>query len=830
MIERHFVWPGMVKECYEHCRKCLTCQVKSKHVPKRAPVVERPVLSELFEHVAFDIVDPLPKGKGGNMYLLTYICMATKWPEAIPLRTITAKSVAEGLWNIISRTSIPEKLLTDQGSQFCSRLVRELCELLQIEKIRTSPYHPQTNGAIERMHGTFKGILGKCIESKHDWVAQVPYVLFVLRQMPHADSGFSPFDLVYGFRVRTPLEAMYYGIFESDNMKTDVCEWVSGVAERLQLLRDCAALNQAKAKVSRLAIMNRGAKLREFVVGSKVLYRIPGLSCKLSDSWEWPYIVDSRLGEVNYKIFKEGKQKHAKVVHVNCLKRYWESGSICRLDVVVEGECEKRSMLSGVCEGFNQEVLDALLEEYKVVFTDKPGNTQKVVMSIDTGNNPPFRQAPYSVPIGIRDQVKKEITSLEEDGIIERCDGPWASPLVPVRKPDGSVRLCVDYRRLNSITLKEPYYIPGMDEMMDKVGRCGVLSKVDLAKGFHQVGVAVVDRDKTAFICPFGKYRYRRMPFGLANAPSVFQRLMDCVLCDCTDFSCVYIDDILIISKCWEEHVDHLRAVFEVLREAGLTCKRSKCEFGKVRLEFLGHIVGDGVVSIPEARVKALKEHPRPKTRRQLRAFLGMLNYYRRFVPDFHKWSSLLTPSTSGSAPGVVDWSVQMVEAFDTLKDKLCSQTFLCIPCHSDHFVLETDASSTGVGAVLSVLREGVLRPTAYFSRQLHGAQTRYSAQELEGLGLYEAIKHFAFFLYGLRFSVVTDHKSLVTLKTAPQHNKRLLNWALKLTEFDFEISYRNGSDNVVADCLSRCHSVEDAADDRHQQVGRGGDVGRRPT
>ncbi len=143
-------------------------------------------------------VGPLPKGRGSNRYLLTYICLATKWPEAVPLRT----TVAEGLWNVFSRTSIPERLLTDQGSQFCSRLVKELCELIQVEKIRTSPYHPQSNGALKRMHGTFKSILGRCVSEKQDWVMQVPYVLFVLRQMPHADSGFSPFDLVFGFRVK----------------------------------------------------------------------------------------------------------------------------------------------------------------------------------------------------------------------------------------------------------------------------------------------------------------------------------------------------------------------------------------------------------------------------------------------------------------------------------------------------------------------------------------------------------------------------------------------------------------------------------------------------
>ncbi len=250
--------------------------------------------------------------------------MATRWPEAIPLRSITAKSVAEGLWQIFSRTSIPEVILSDQGSQFCSKLMKELCERIQVQKVRTSPYHPQSNGCVERMHSTLKSVLSKCIDAKRDWAAQIPFVLFILRQMPNSDSLFSPFDLVYGFRVRTPLDALYHGIFECEVEKLNVCEWVGGAAERLELLRDCASLNAAKAKEKRVELMNKGSKMRVFSVGDMVLYRIPGLSCKLADSWEGPYVMSDRVGTVNYRIHREGKHKNQKVVHVNCLKKYVE--------------------------------------------------------------------------------------------------------------------------------------------------------------------------------------------------------------------------------------------------------------------------------------------------------------------------------------------------------------------------------------------------------------------------------------------------------------------------------------------------------------------------
>ncbi len=530
MIGRCFVWPGMNKELVEYGRSCSICQRKSKHRPRRAPAVERPVLTEPFESVVVDLVGPLTKGKGGCRYLLTYVCLATRWPEAVPLRNVTARAVVEGLWLIYSRTSIPERILSDQGSQFCGRVMKELCDWLGIEKLRTSPYHPETNGAVERMHGTFKGILGKCMEERLDWVGQVNLVLFVLRQMPHADTGFSPFDLVYGFRVRTPLDALYHGLFEVESERLNVCDWVTGMAERLELMRDCAALKSAKCKEGRMMYLNKGTKLREFEVGSLVLYRVPGMSCKLADSWEGPYQVLARKGEVDYRICKVGAEQHAKVVHVNCLKLYRERHSVKRLDVVVEEQEDERSLLSGECDGYNGEELGVVLEEFREVFSEVPGNTDRVIMKIDTGDSLPIRQAPYSVPMGIREKVKEELRCLEECGIIERCSSSWASPLVPVKKADGGIRLCVDFRKLNDVTVKEPYYIPSFEEMIERVGQGSVLSKVDLAKGFHQVLVDEEDRDKTSFVCPFGKFRFRRMPFGLTNAPSVFQHLMDEVL------------------------------------------------------------------------------------------------------------------------------------------------------------------------------------------------------------------------------------------------------------------------------------------------------------
>ncbi len=274
-----------------------------------------------------------------------------------------------------------------------------------------------------------------------------------------------------------------------------------------------------------------------------------------------------------------------------------------------------------------------------------------------------------------------------------------------------------------------------------------------------------------------------------------------------------------------------LRKTLEAIRRAGLTCKRAKCCFGKRSLEFLGHMIGGGRVSVPAARVEAIRAHPLPKTRKQLRAFLGLVGFYRRFIAGFHKWSSVLTPHTSTAMSGVVSWTnvKPMLNAFYELCNSLCESVCLYVPCSSDSFVLESDASSTGVGAVLSVVRHEEKLPVAFFSKQLSGAQRNYSAQELEGLGVYEAINHFSFYLYGQRFKVVTDHKGLVNMREGRQENRRIHNWCLKLAMYDFEVEYRAGKENVVADDLSRCH--EGADDEVTRLLEEGGDVGReRPT
>ena len=806
LIRQRFVWPEMAKEVVEHCRSCLACQKCKKAKARRVPLVEREILSEPFEVLAMDLVGPFPKGKGGYTHLLTTVCMSSKWPEIIPLKSITAKAVAEAMMQVFATTGIPLQLLTDQGSQFVGSLVGHLCKDLHIDKVKTAPYHPECNGVVERMHGTLGSMLTKATSLGLDWVGQVPFALFALRSSPNRDTGFSPFELVFGHSVRTPLDILHQGWAELSFQDLNVEEWSEWLVARLEIWHDLLRDRGAEASKVRKKAHDRRAVDRTLVKGDRVWCRIPGMTKKLRESWHGPYEVVEAVNRVDYKV-KLGRGR-CKILHINNLKKHHPRGEeVLRLAVVAE-DCEEDEVLgprlSEICEGFDRQIVEDLKSDFPEVFSDSPGKTKVVKMTIKTGDHEPLVSHPHRVPDKLKDGVRREVLKLVEEGIAVPSCSPWASPIVPVPKGDGSVRLCVDYRRLNEITVGDPFYMVTLEEILEKAGGAQVMSKLDLSKGFYQVEVEQTSQEKTAFVCPFGKFEFRRMPFGLKNAPALFQRCMEVVLHSCYQFSAPYIDDVLVFSQNPGEHAQHLRRVLQELSSSGMTVKESKCRFGMRKIEYLGHVIGGGELAVPEHRAAAMAEYRMPKTKKQLRSFLGAAGYYRKFVKGFAKMSSVLSPWTAKLSPSVVEWTKEGLEAFKDIKVSLINLCILTIPSEEDVFVLHCDASGAGVGATLNVTREGESRPAAYFSKQLQGAEKRYSATELEGLAVYRSINFFSHYLFGRTFTVVTDHKALVSFLKSRVLNKRLQGWMLQLQQFDFTIIYRPGAEHLDADALSR--------------------------
>ena len=807
LLKQRFIWPGMGVEVIANTRSCRVCQRCARPKSRKAPMMERQVMTEPFEVMAFDLVGPLPKGKGGCRFILTAVCMGSRWPEAIPLRTITARAVATGMIEIFARTGIPLQLLTDQGSQFLGRLVSHLCRDLGIDQVKTAPYHPETNGVVERMHGTLKPMLTKASQLGLDWVDQLPFALFALRSAPNRDSSFSPYQLIYGHRVRTPLDILHQGWADLSFEELNTEEWSEWLVDRLEVWHSIQRERMKEASGKRKSQFDKGTVDRQLEVGDKVLCRIPGIIGKLKEAWHGPYVVEAKMGRVNYKV-KVGKGR-AKTLHINNLKRFYERNeSVLRLALVAEDWSEDEvvgTKMFGSCRDFDEvEVVRMLKGEFPEVFSDLPGRTDACKLEIDTGSAAPRGSHPYRIPNKLKDGVRSEVEKLVELGIVVPSTSPWASPVVPVPKGDGTVRVCVDYRKLNEVTTADPYYMTTMEEILERVGESRVMSKLDLAKGFYQVEVEPLSQEKTAFISPFGKFEFTRMPFGLKNAPAIFQRLMEVVLRDCYHCSAPYIDDIVVFSSSGAEHIEHLRSVLSALRKYGMTLKESKCEFGKEKVEYLGHVIGGGELAVPAHRAAAMANYLKPKTKKQLRSFLGAAGYYRQFVEGYAKLSSVLSPWTSKSAPSVVGWTVEGLEAFDKIKVSLVNCCCLTIPTQEDTFTLHCDASGAGIGATLNVWRDGKERPVAFYSKQLQGAQHYYSATELEGLAVFKSVHFFAHYLYGCRFKVVTDHKALVSFLHSRELNRRLHGWVLQLLQFDFEITYRPGRENGDADALSR--------------------------
>jgi len=401
--------------------------------------------------------------------------------------------------------------------------------------------------------------------------------------------------------------------------------------------------------------------------------------------------------------------------------------------------------------------------------------------------------------------AKAEFAALEKQGIIRRSKSHWATPLHMVKKADGSWRCCGDFRQLNLQTRPDRYSCPNLADLSAGLAGCTVFSKLDLRKGYHQVPVRPQDVPKTAVVTPFGLFEYLRMPFGLRNAGQTFQRLMDEVLAG-LPFVFIYMDDVLVASRNHAEHYQHLQEVLARLQEHGLVLNGEKCVLGASQVEYLGHIVSAaGISPLPE-RVAAILEFGEPATVKELQTYLGMVNFYRRFIRGAAGLLRPLTDVLRGGTKGQLSWSAEMKAAFAASKVQLAQVARLAHPDPAAELVLAVDASDHHVGAVLQQKVEGGLQPLSFFSKKLEPAQQRYSAFDRELLAAYLAVRHFRWALEGRSFHIMTDHKPLTFAlhRTTDAWSARQQRHLAYVAEYTSDIRHVKGVENVVADALSR--------------------------
>lgn len=436
---------------------------------------------------------------------------------------------------------------------------------------------------------------------------------------------------------------------------------------------------------------------------------------------------------------------------------------------------------------------------------DETGLTDVVEHEIPTGGAHPISQPPRRVPFHKLADVDSFVQDGLAKGVIRPSKSPWSSPLVMVRKKDGSTRFCVDFRRLNESTVGDSFPIPRIDDSLDALGGAKLFTTLDLAKGYWQVPVQESDRAKTAFACHKGLFEFNTMPFGLKGAPATFQRLMTSVLGELNwQILLIYLDDIIIYSRSFEEHLLHLQLVLDKLRAAGLKLNPSKCVFACTEVHYLGFVVSPEGIKPDQGKTKAIQHFPRPTNVLEVRRFVGLASYYRRFIEHFADIAAPLHALTRANVK--FSWSPDCEQAFCVLKQRLTSSPVLAYPDFQQEFTVETDASDLGLGAILTQGR----RVIAYASRALTAVEKNYSATEKECLGVVWSLDQFNMYLEGRHFTVITDHKPLTYLRQLKEPRGKLARWRVCLDVYDFTIKHRPGKLMTVADALSRApvHAV----------------------
>lgn len=416
----------------------------------------------------------------------------------------------------------------------------------------------------------------------------------------------------------------------------------------------------------------------------------------------------------------------------------------------------------------------------------------------------PIKQRYYPVSPAKQKIIDQELEMLLKEDIIEPSKSAWSSPVCLVPKKDGTYRFCVDFRQLNCVTKKDAYPLPYISAILDNLREAKYISSLDIKSAYWQVPLTQKAREYTAFTVPGrGLYQFKRMPFGLTNAPATFQRLVDSVLgADLQPLVMVYLDDIVIISKNFECHLQLLEKVFQRLKRAGLTVNPSKCALCKPRLKYLGYVVDNyGLRPDPE-KVECIINVPPPDSVSAVRRFVGMASWYRRFVPNFATVMAPLTALTKKNTPW--KWTTECDDSFRKIKECLVTYPLLSCPDFNRQFTLQTDASAYGVGAVLTQNFNDGERVICFLSRSLTRPERNYSTTERECLAVIWAIEKLRHYLEGVHFVVITDHHSLLWLNRLKDPQGRLARWALRLQPYDFELIHRKGKDHVVPDFLSR--------------------------
>ncbi|KAL8598501.1 hypothetical protein ACOMHN_051289 [Nucella lapillus] len=618
------------------------------------------------------------------------------------------------------------------------------------------------------------------------------------------------------------LMAGHFGISKTADRVLSSFHWPGAMADLKRYCASCDACQRSATRVSQKRQFDKRMRRQNLKQGDKVLLLLPTDHNKILMHWKGPFDITEKVSHQDYRIDVNGKQK---LFHANLLRKYTRRESQpATLAAVIDGgegdpemegeilipefrsgETYRDVSLHEGLSGDKKEEARRLLRQFSESLTDKPGKTTLETYTVELTTKQPVHVKAYPIPYATRQVVEEEVEKMLELGVIEPSRSPYSAPVVIVRKKSGEHRFCVDYRRLNNVTKVDAEVIPNVEDLFAQIStpKSKYFLRIDLSKGYWQIALSEDSKEATAFSTPMGLFQWRVLPFGMVNAPAVFTRMMRTLLKGLKGVE-NFMDDILIASETWEEHMSQLAEVLLRLRRANLTARPTKCQVGYPDLEFLGFVVGKNTKQPEKSKIERMLSSARPKSKTEVRSLLGLIGFYREFVPNFAAITSPLSDLTKKGQPPVVQWTEAAEKALKTVKERLGTYPILKLPDMSKQFTLRTDASGVGLGAVLLQKYDGQKFPVKYASRKLSKCEQGYATVETECLAVVWGVQKFQKYLYGNQFTIETDHQPLTFLQEARLKNSRVLRWAMALQPYRYHIDYIPGRENVGADYLSR--------------------------
>ena len=828
-IQTNFYWPTMKTDVTKYTQSCKDCQMRRRvTVFDRVPIaaVVRP--PSFGDTISVDIVGPLePASARGHKYILCAVDQATRWAEIVCLKSISSKNTCNALLKIFCKIGFPKVIVSDNGSNFVSALTKEFYNQLGVELRTSCPYHPEANAVVERFIQSLKKLIYQVVSSdkSREWDTKMDQVLWAYRSTPHSTTGISPYQMVYGKVPRgilsilrdnmTGLQTVHPGV--SGTVK-DYCD---KMLKDLKISHDLAEINCEKAQKQYVTHYNLRSKDKSFEPGNQVLVLFPDSTNKLISKFQGPAIIRTKLNDYAYLV--EMPDGAVRRLHANKLRLYIPRvqsvgvvfddeedfgdipcySSVVENDADIDFSCIDLSHLD--CR--QQEQIKQLITKHKSVFSEKPGRCVVGEHKIELIQGfIPKKKPPYRVPESLKAEIEKQTESLLKDGLISETTSAWAHPIVCVAKPDGSIRICVNYKDVNSFTIPDRYPMVRIDDLLQKVGKSSFISTLDNTSGYWQIPVHPGSRDKTAFVTHRGSYQWNVLSFGLKNAGATFQKTVNHILEPHSLYASAYIDDTSVHSGTWEEHLKHLDSVISAFGKAGMTLRLKKCKFGMPTVKYVGHMIGSGAIEADKSKISAILDIPMPTTKKLIRSFVGMANYYRDYIPNLSTLLILLTNLTKNKLPNKVQINENVAQAFEKIKQALCSSRVLRTARFDRDFIIQTDASDYAVGACLSQLDDdGSEHPIAFASSKLSDTQCRWSTIEKESYAIIFALKKFDHYIFGHHSVIVfSDHNPLHFLVDATPRSSKLTRWMLALQRYNITIEHRPGAKNANCDALSR--------------------------